>query len=121
MTHSGVATDSCADPIGESARHPRGSWQRTACGECGRWNRFAALPIPHDCSDVFWGAQWRRPLEYLQPSVRRSISTFSKIAGVEEGLARLRRDVESGAWYRRHRDLLGMESIGLGYRLITTK
>jgi SAM-dependent methyltransferase len=78
------------------------------------------LPIPHDCTDGFLGAYWRRPHEYLKPSVRRAISTFSKIAGVQEGVERLRQDLDSGAWHGRHQALLGMESVDLGYRLITT-
>jgi hypothetical protein len=30
-----------------------------------------SLPIPHDCTDGFLGAYWRRPKAYLSPAVRR--------------------------------------------------
>ena len=44
------------------------------------------LPIPHDCTDGFLGAYWRRPHAYLDPAVRGAISSFSRIADVEVGL-----------------------------------
>ncbi len=76
------------------------------------------LLIPHDCTDGFLGAYWRRPDAYLDAGVRGAISTFSKIADVEPGLTRLRRDLEDGTWRRRHGHLLSESAIDLGYRLI---
>ena len=75
------------------------------------------LPIPHDCRDGFLGAYWRRPHAYLDEGVRRAISTFNKIDPAR-GLARLRSDLESGDWQRRHGAALGASEIDLGYRLI---
>jgi hypothetical protein len=37
---------------------------------------------------------------------------------VEAGIDRLRRDLESGAWERDHADLLDLEELDLGYRLV---
>jgi SAM-dependent methyltransferase len=79
------------------------------------------LPVPHDCADGFLGAYWRRPHAYLDPGVRSSISTFSKIGDVESGLARLRRDLEDGTWERRHGYLLGRSEFDLGYRLVIAR
>lgn len=79
------------------------------------------IPIPHDCRDGFLGAYWRRPAAYLDPGVRRAISTFSKIGDVEPALARLRRDLEDGTWERRHGSLLGRTELDLGYRLVVTR
>ena len=76
------------------------------------------LPIPHDCSDGFLGAYWRRPYCYLNPNVRSAISTFSKIGDVEPGLARLRSDLENGTWERRHLGLLNRSELDLGYRIV---
>jgi SAM-dependent methyltransferase len=76
------------------------------------------LPIPHDCTDGFLGAYWRRPEQYLRPEVRRAISSFARLSSIDPGLERLRRDVESGAWRRRHDALLSRDSLDLGYRLI---
>jgi SAM-dependent methyltransferase len=76
------------------------------------------LPVPHDCVDGFMGAYWRRPASYLDPDVRGAMSTFSKIADAGTGLARLRRDLDDGSWRRRHRALLELTELDLGYRLV---
>ncbi len=79
----------------------------------------APVPIPHDCTDGFMCAYWRRPEAYLDPAVRRSISLFSMIDGVEAGLTRLENDLASGAWQNRYGSLLERETMDFGYRLIT--
>jgi hypothetical protein len=37
------------------------------------------VPIPRDCKDGFQGAFWQKPEAYLDPAVRRGISTFAKL------------------------------------------
>jgi SAM-dependent methyltransferase len=76
------------------------------------------IPVPHDCLDGFLGAYWRRPHAYLDAGVRSAISTFSKLADVDAGLARLRRDLASGTWERRYGHLLHQLAYDLGYRLV---
>jgi SAM-dependent methyltransferase len=78
------------------------------------------VPVPWDCRDGFFGAFWRRPEAYLDPAVRAGISTLAKRSEAElaEGLARLRADIDSGAWARRHADLLERDELDLGYRLL---
>ena len=78
------------------------------------------LPIPWDCRDGFFSAFWRRPEAYLDPAVRAGISTLAKRSEAElvDGLARLRADVDSGAWARRHADLLRRDALDLGYRML---
>lgn len=76
------------------------------------------VPIPHDCSDGFLGAYWRRPHAYLDPVVRRSISAFALISSAEAGLEHLERDLEDGTWHRLFGGLLGDEALDLGYRLV---
>jgi SAM-dependent methyltransferase len=73
--------------------------------------------IPHDCTDGFLGAFWRRPHVYLDSLARGSMSPFARI-DAEVGLKRLARDLESGAWHRRNADLLGLEALDVGYRLL---
>ena len=82
--------------------------------------RVEALPVPHDCVDGFMGAYWRRPHAYLDPRVRASISACALMDGacLEEGMARLEADLHSGAWERRYADLLKLEELDLGYRLL---
>jgi SAM-dependent methyltransferase len=89
---------------------------RRALGSC----TIHPLPIPHDCTDGFLGAYWRRPHAYLKPEVRHAISAFAKIAGVEEGLTRLAQDLADGTWQRRHGHLLHQEELDLGYRLVVS-
>jgi len=77
------------------------------------------LPVPHDCTDGFLGAYWRRPHAYLDAGVRGAISTFTKLgSALEPGLERLRRDLDDGVWQRRHAPLLAEPTMDLGYRLV---
>ncbi len=82
--------------------------------------KVEVVPIPWDCRDGFFSAFWRRPEAYLDPAVRAGISTLAKRGEdqLAEGLARLRADLESGAWARRHADLLERDELDLGYRLL---
>jgi hypothetical protein len=78
------------------------------------------VPVPHDCTDGFFGAYWRRPSLYLDADVRSAISAFA-LAEVElyrAGLTRLEADLRSGEWHRRYGDLLDADSLDLGYRLV---
>jgi SAM-dependent methyltransferase len=76
--------------------------------------------IPADCHDGFQGAFWARPEAYLDPNVRRGISTFALLPDekVRRGLDRLAGDLRSGHWDERFGHLRRAESIDLGYRLI---
>lgn len=76
------------------------------------------LPIPFDCTDGFLYAFWRRPWAYLDPHIRSGSSSFWAIGYVEQKLARLRRDLESGEWERRYSALLELDELDLGYRLV---
>ncbi len=78
------------------------------------------VPVPHDCSDGFFGAYWRRPSLYLDQRARSAISAFA-LAEVEhyrDGLDRLRADLRSGAWHRRYGSVLDADTLDLGYRLV---
>jgi len=79
--------------------------------------RVQPLPIPHDCTDGFLGAYWRRPEAYLDPAVRRGISSFARDEFAPE-LARLAADLASGAWARKHEHLLARAELDIGYRLV---
>ncbi len=79
------------------------------------------VPVPHDCTDGFLAAYWRRPEAYLDPALRAGISS---LAGSGEevlrpGLARLADDLTSGLWHRQHADLLHRDDLDVGYCLIT--
>lgn len=77
------------------------------------------VPIPHDCVDGFLYAYWRRPAAYLDPRIRRAISSFWKI-DAEPGVARLKADLSNGEWEKRYGGLLTQESCDAGYCVIRT-
>lgn len=81
--------------------------------------QISPVPIPHDCTDGFLYAYWRRPAAYLDARIRSGSSAFRYIENVEEGLARLRNDLESGEWACRHSELLRLDAYDAGYRLVT--
>lgn len=76
------------------------------------------IPIPHDCLDGFLGAYWRRPSAYLDVGVLSSISAFWRIGEICSGIDRLQADIESGRWAVANADILKLEYLDLGYRLI---
>lgn len=80
---------------------------------------IAAAPIPFDCTDGFLCAYWRRPAAYLDPKIRAAMSSFWKIGDVSEGLDRLAKDLESGAWAERYSKTQNRDACDLGYRLVT--
>lgn len=89
----------------------------------GKWLgpvEVSPVPIPHDCSDGFLAGYWRRPAAYLDERVRAAMSSFWKLDNVSEGLRKLEADLKSGAWEERHADLLDLEELDCGYRLVET-
>jgi SAM-dependent methyltransferase len=80
------------------------------------------VAVPHDCEDGFFCAYWRRPEAYLDPVVRAGISNLAQLGvPVDRAVSALRADLESGAWHERHADLLTLDELDLGYRLVTTR
>jgi len=76
------------------------------------------VPIPHDCSDGFLAAYWRRPTAYLDARVRAAISSFWKVGDITSGLERLRHDLKSGVWQKRYGEVLELDERDCGYRLV---
>jgi len=82
--------------------------------------RVEPVLIPWDCVDGFFEAYWRRPEAYLDEDVRRGISVWATVGpDVEErAVRRLRDDLASGRWAERNRDLVDLEVVDLGLRLL---
>lgn len=76
------------------------------------------LAIPHDCTDGFLYAYWRRPEAYLDPRIRSGSSSFWALGDVSDGIARLERDIKSGEWARRYRHICESDEYDAGYRLV---
>ena len=66
--------------------------------------RVEPVIIPADCMDGFSEAYFARPERLLDPAVRKAQSSWSFLEpGVEDAIvARLRTDLESGAWDAKH-------------------
>jgi hypothetical protein len=73
--------------------------------------------IPHDCTDGFMGAYWRRPSAYLDLGVRSAISSLST-GESSVSLAHLADDLSTGTWEKKHGQVLKYEDLDLGYRLV---
>ncbi len=78
------------------------------------------LPVPHDCSDGFLHAYWRRPEAYLDARVRAGISSFHRL-DCSAGLERLAGDLADGTWQRRFGHLLELAEIDAGYRIVVSR
>ena len=106
------------DLIPERYREP-GFWRdelRALLGDV----ELRDVPIPADCRDGFYGAFWRRPEAYLDDQVRAGISVFARLSDdkVADAMTRLRDDLAGGVWKERHGDLLRLDELDLGYRLV---
>lgn len=98
--------------------------QMPALGEYEGWlGRVTTSPllIPHDCSDGFLYAYWRRPEAYLDASIRSGSSSFWMVGDVDRGIGELDRDLRSGEWARRYAALLDLEAYDAGYRIVTAE
>ena len=82
---------------------------------------ISVVPIPHDCTDGFLSAYWRRPSAYLDPRIRAAMSSFWMIGDVSEAMNRLKGDLDNGKWERRYGHLREFDARDCGYRLIVTR
>jgi SAM-dependent methyltransferase len=82
--------------------------------------RIEPVLVPHDCTDGFAAAYWRRPRAYLDPAVRAGISMLAQTGDdvLRPGLGQLSADLDSGRWHERHNELLLLEQFDAGYRLL---
>jgi SAM-dependent methyltransferase len=85
--------------------------------------RIEIVPVPADCVDGFGGCFWNRPEAYLDPAVQAGMSCFAQLDPTvrARGSERLRADLASGAWDRRHGHLRALTEIDLGYRLLVAR
>jgi Methyltransferase domain len=82
--------------------------------------RLEPVFIPWDCRDGNFPSYWRRPEAYLDEQIRRPVSVWHLLGrAVEERVVRdLRADLESGRWAERNSELLDLDEIDLGGRLL---
>jgi SAM-dependent methyltransferase len=81
------------------------------------------VPVAADCVDGFTEAYYARPEQFLDPAVRQSQSAWGFVdpAVADRSVARLRDDLESGAWDRRFGALRSAPEFTGSLRLITAR
>jgi SAM-dependent methyltransferase len=84
--------------------------------------RLDTIPVPHDCSDLFFAALWARPELVLDPEVVRPMWVWQSLSeqARQEGRDRLAADLESGAWDERNGHLRKETELDVGLRLIVS-
>ncbi len=102
---------------------PAGAWRAEFEACLGAQVSVEPVPIPHDCVDGFYGAFWRRPAAYLDARVRHGISVFARLGQreVADAVRRLTEDLATGTWRARHRELLELEALDLGYAIVVAE
>jgi SAM-dependent methyltransferase len=85
-----------------------------------RTDRIEIVPVPADCIDGFNWAYWNRPEAYLDAEVRACTSGLAQLPAelVAGRMERLRNDLGDGSWHARHGDLLELDEIDGGFRLV---
>ena len=78
--------------------------------------------LPNDLVDSFAAVGWARPELYLDSNIRQGISAFSHLESteVDEGVSRLRKDLESGRWEQKYGYLRHQNDYDAGYRIVYT-
>lgn len=78
------------------------------------------LPIPRDSPDWMLGSFWAHPERVLDPVARSATSGFARMDPTitERVVGAVERDLQSGAWDRRHGHLRELEAFDVGLRLI---
>lgn len=98
----------------DAAQMPKIDDYRNWLGEI----EISPLLVPYDCTDGFLYSYWRRPTAYLDVRIRAGSSAFWAMKSVNEGVAKLESDIESGKWAETYGHFLEMKECDLGYRLI---
>jgi SAM-dependent methyltransferase len=78
------------------------------------------VPVPRDCTDLFFFALWARPELLLDDEVVQSMWIWNVMDPAERdaGRARLAADLADGTWDERHGALREADELDVGLRLI---
>jgi len=76
--------------------------------------------LPHDFQDLFVAAGWRRPELFLDPQVRACTSIFalSDQNEINEGVQKLKEDLDNGDWRKKNGWLLSLDRFDVGFRFV---
>lgn len=78
------------------------------------------VPVPRDCTDLFFAALWARPELLLEEEVLRPMWVWQSISAAarQSGRERLVADLGSGAWDERYGHLRREDELDVGLRLV---
>jgi len=78
------------------------------------------LPVPRDCTDLFFFALWARPELFLDDEVVQSMWIWNIMDPTtrEAGRARLAADLADGTWDRGHAALRQADALDVGLRIV---
>jgi SAM-dependent methyltransferase len=79
------------------------------------------IPVPRDCTDLFFAALWARPEKLFDEDVVKPMWVWQSISeeARQSGRERLRADLESGAWEERYGHLRALPWLDVGLRLVS--
>jgi SAM-dependent methyltransferase len=79
------------------------------------------IPVPRDCTDLFFAALWARPEKLFEEKVVGPMWVWQSISDEarQSGRERLGADLESGAWEERFGHLRNLPSLDVGLRLVS--
>ena len=78
------------------------------------------IPVPKDCTDLFFAALWARPELLFDEEIVRPMWVWQSISeeSRQAGRGRLTADLESGAWEERYGNLRELDELDVGLRLV---
>jgi SAM-dependent methyltransferase len=78
------------------------------------------VPVPRDCTDLFFFALWGRPELFLDDEVVQSMWIWNIMdpAARDAGRERLAADLADGGWDQRHGALREADALDIGLRLV---
>jgi SAM-dependent methyltransferase len=81
------------------------------------------VPVPRDCTDLFFSALWARPELFLDDQVVQSMWIWNSLPAAERaaGRERLAADLADGSWERRHGAVREADELDVGLRLIVAE
>jgi ubiquinone/menaquinone biosynthesis C-methylase UbiE len=84
---------------------------------------ISTLMLPHDLTDLFAAAGWRRPEIYLNPDVRAGISALALADAnlVEKGASLLAEELNNGCWKAKYGSIQLLTEIDAGYRFLSAR
>ncbi len=102
-------------PISDVATLVQATTQRTV--------EIFPFMLPHDLTDMFFVAGWRRPELYLNPDVRAGISALAlaDASVVKKGVSLLEEDLNSGRWDAKYGEIRKLTEIDAGYRFLCAR